>query len=272
MRLGEVQRAGAAKRPTQCGHQPKEMPLKTSKYLSGLHIVVDLLRFLAHRRRSRMTLAQFGPFASVFEPRELPVPAYLVLLGLWREAEASVAIDRVVEAMKRDSVARFVARLLAHPNWRPHLVAAVAYLVDQDQVLRPEWIWKAIDRGSWVIPQLVVTALFVDPLFPVHARSRVEQFCPVSVLGGLSSLERHSATGPDSNRARSAKMMASLLEAASLVPSMADWLSSTRANGDVARLLFADANTDSPRIVASWKKQSQCLFRKRGILLAPRAT
>jgi hypothetical protein len=217
-----------------------------------------------------MTLAHFGPFATVFEPKELRVPGHLVLLGLQDESEANVVVDRVVRAMEGDAVEPFVDRLLADPNWRPHLVAAVAFLVDDRGALNTSWLWDAMDRGSWVIPQLVVTALFVDKSFPERARGRVTQFCPVTVPAGLSPIERHSATGPDSTRARSAKMIASILEASALVPSLADWVASAKSQPEVIALLSADAYNDSPRIVDSWMTQARRVFEKRGIVLAPR--
>src|SRR5436190_18435423 len=72
---------------------------------------------------------KFGPFARVFEKGELEVPGHLELLGL-NSSGAQIVIDRIVVAMKIGDTQRWLTALLHDVNWRPHLVGAIALLLD----------------------------------------------------------------------------------------------------------------------------------------------
>jgi hypothetical protein len=85
---------------------------------------------------------------------------------------AQIVIDHIRDALAVRDAQRWVKALLADPGWRLHLVAAIAFLLDQPKALDCAPVWSAIDAGSWVTPQLVVTALFSDPTFPTRARER----------------------------------------------------------------------------------------------------
>jgi hypothetical protein len=131
-------------------------------------------------------------------------------------------------------------------------------------------LWNAIDAGSWVTPQLVVTALFSDPAFPTRVRDRVEAHCPVTLLSTLTPLVRHVVTGPGDAHARSAKMLASILCVCSVVPSLAAREASWRAKTETQALLDADAFKDRSHLVAShWMSAASAAFLKRGIVLMP---
>jgi hypothetical protein len=104
-----------------------------------------------------MALTEFGPFAIAFDRGELKVPGYLELLGL-NDNDSQVVIDRIERASATGDPRPWVDALLNDANWRPHLVAAIAFLLDDRDTLDRHLLWKAIDSGSWVTPQLVVTA------------------------------------------------------------------------------------------------------------------
>jgi hypothetical protein len=192
------------------------------------------------------------------------------LLGLQNRA-AQVVIDRIEQALARDGVFQFVDRLFDDPDWRPHLVGAIALVVDDGDNLDPRPLWRAIDAGSWVIPQLVVTALMVDRDFPERLVDRVERSCPISVPLGLSSIERHSASGPASNIERSAKLLASLLSVGSAVLSLASWIAGVRERPTVVDLLGQDFD-NAPSIAAAWHRALVEQFSLRGRALKPKAT
>jgi hypothetical protein len=218
-----------------------------------------------------MALTQFGPFAAVFEKGELDVPGHLELLHL-HNPEAQIVIDRVERALSADDPTRWVAAMFRDANWRPHLVGAIAFLLDQSETLDRELLWRAIDSGSWVIPQLVVTAVFVDPSFPEKARVRVAKQCPVIVPVGLTPPERHSATGAEGVVGRSAKMLASLLAASAAVPSLERWAADLQREAHTEQLLKEDEWNRSDEIVASWMSNVRRAFLERGDILAPKAT
>lgn len=218
-----------------------------------------------------MALTQFGPFAVVLEEGELDVPGYLELLHLHTPG-AQIVIDRVERALSAGDPARWVAALFRDANWRPHLVGAIALLLDQSETLDRNLLWCAIDSGSWVTPQLIVTAVFVDPSFPEKARVRVDEQCPVLVPVGLTPEERHSATGPDGMLGRSAKILASLLAASASIRSLERWASDLQRDVRIQQLLKEDEWNGSDKIVASWMTNVRRAFLERGHILAPKAT
>jgi hypothetical protein len=141
-----------------------------------------------------MPLEKFGPFASAFEKGQLAVPGHLALLSL-RGPESDVVIDRIQTAMRSEDPRRWVDALFDDPNWRAHLVGAIALLLDAGSRLSTAPLWHAIDAGSWVTPQLVVTAYFTDPSFRehliesflLHTFYRMETALPgCIVIGGFS--------------------------------------------------------------------------------------
>jgi len=131
-------------------------------------------------------------------------------------------------------------------------------------------LWRAIDAGSWVIPQLVVTALMVDRDFPIRLVERVESWCPVSVHLGLSPVERHSATGPANPIQRSAKLLGSLLSVGAVLPNLSSWIAGIREEPTAMDLLKQDRD-DAPGIAAAWQRQLVEQFSLRGRTLKPKA-
>ena len=119
-----------------------------------------------------MSLEKFGPFASAFENGQLAVPGYLALLNL-DGPDTDVVIDRIQSSMRSEDLVRWVDALFDDPNWRAHFVGAIAVLLDGGARLTAAPLWGAIDAGSWVTPQLVVTAYFADPNFPEHLIARL---------------------------------------------------------------------------------------------------
>jgi hypothetical protein len=204
----------------------------------------------------------FGPFARVFDAGELDVPGHLTLLRL-NSPGAQVVIDRIAVALKIGDSQRWVTALLHDVNWRPHLVGAIALIIDRR--IDARLLWDAIDRGSWVIPQLVVTAAHVDSRFRERARERVDAGCPIVVPSGLSPAERHSATGPEGGGERSAKMLASILAMSAELADLADWTARVKQDERAKTLLAVDASWNSSnRIVVSWLKALRAAFQTRG--------
>ncbi|WP_438003312.1 hypothetical protein WME89_31010 [Sorangium sp. So ce321] len=201
-----------------------------------------------------------------------PHAAVAVVESSLDQPEAQIVIDRVERALSAGDPARWVAALFRDANWRPHLVGAIALLLDQSETLDRNLLWCAIDAGSWVTPQLIVTAVFVDPSFPEKARVRVDEQCPVLVPVGLTPAERHSATGPDGLLGRNAKMLASLLAASASIPSLERWASDLQRDVRIEQLLKEDAWNKSDEIVASWMTNVRRAFLERGRILAPKTT
>jgi hypothetical protein len=94
--------------------------------------------------------------------------AFLSMRGNEVEGEISklraVFAEHPPEVLERD-----VTCLLTSRNWRNHNIAcaviAAGFVTD-----RPlESLWRCIHDGSWTSPQLVATAAYVDPNFPIMA-------------------------------------------------------------------------------------------------------
>ena len=120
-----------------------------------------------------MSFEKFGPFAPAFEPEGLSVPGYLELFAL-NEPRAQVALDLIERALSAGDPRPWVDLLLGDPDWRPHLIGAMAVILDEGRSLDPGCLWAAMDRSSWVSPQLAVTAYLVDGRFAARARERLE--------------------------------------------------------------------------------------------------
>jgi hypothetical protein len=207
-----------------------------------------------------MTLSKYGPFASVFEKGELTVPGYLELLNLHGPG-ADVVIDRIQLALATEEPRRWIEALFDDRNWRGHLVGAIALLLDGGARLDTVALWRALDSGSWVAPQLVVTAYFADPAFQEHLMERISALSPV---------ERHSATGPGGTVHRSAKLLVSLLSMGKRLPALSSFLQQASADPDLAALLEKDLD-DAAAITDSWCTQVIAHFAARHHVLIPRA-
>ncbi len=209
-----------------------------------------------------MAFSEFGPFAAVLESAPNGVPGYLELLNLNPNSrDTQIVIDQIRDALAVGGAQHWVSALLTDTGWRLHLVAAVAFLLDQSKGLDCAPLWSAIDAGSWVTPQLVVTTLFSDPAFHTKARDRVEGFCPAT---------SPSVLNPDRAYDRSGKMLASILSVCSVVPSLAAREASWRAKTEIQALLDADARGERSQLITShWKSAASAAFLKRGIVLAP---
>jgi len=199
---------------------------------------------------------EFGVFAPVFETAH----GYLALLGL-RAPDAPESVARVRDCCQRThDPFPDVCRLRADANWRPHLVAAVAVIVRgyHDEAVR--LLWRRLDTGSWVTPQIGVALSMVDPEFPRGARERLEARCPLdaSDLRQMTAVERHSAAGPVGAVARSAKAAQTLLRLVRMRTPEAEWLDQLAAAADFQALLREDFD-GSDGIADAWAQRIKAI-------------
>lgn len=216
-----------------------------------------------------MPAPAFGPFAEVFERGELAVPGHLELLGL-DQPGAQIVIDRIQRALASGPAQTWIDTLFTQPNWRAHLVGAVALVLDDRATLTSPSLWHAIDAGSWVLPQLVVCAYVIDPDFPSRCRERIHAGAKVSPPLGLSPVARHSATGPSNTLQRSAKLLVSLATVGRRLPSLADWIETECARPELASLISQDV--DGAAVICDrWFGELLNQFERRGVHLVPAA-
>ncbi len=177
--------------------------------------------------------AQFGPFAVAFSGGE-----YLELLGLHSSVAAQNAITCVEIALQHGDSQRWITALLRDMNWRPNLVGAVALMLDPTAA-DAGLLWEAIDRGSWVVPQVVIATAIVDPRFRERICTRVET-------------------------TSSSKLAASGLAMCAEYPDLAAWRATRLRDRRVIALLAEDAGSNnSDGIVRTWLAQLRTVFAER---------
>lgn len=209
----------------------------------------------------------FGIFGPLFQDTPGNPPGYLALLHLDRP-EATRAISSVMKCCaSAPRPYEDICRLLRQTNWRPHLVGAVAIATLASNSKANDELWLAIDKGSWVTPQLAAVAFLHDPLFADHARERLRSGCPVdtSRSAGLGAAERHSSTGPGGSVERSAKTAASLIGLVGLLPQQTHWAIAETSSVKMMNLLKNDI--DSSGLIA--QRWLQMLKGKLADLAAP---
>jgi hypothetical protein len=158
-----------------------------------------------------------------------------MLLGGIDLPDAADLIARVTKALDARTAPHYVALLLSQPDWRLHLIAAVAHLLDERGKLGRDPLWRTIDAGSWVTPQLVATASLRDGQFDMNARARVEP-------------------------GRAPKLVASILGVSAMSPVLKELEPVWRGDAQFAELLQQDR--DRADLVASaWRASAQRLLR-----------
>ena len=193
--------------------------------------------------------AGFGVFAPLFKNNA----DYLALLHL-EAPETKRVVERVVEQCRLSATSHEeVGKLFDQPNWRPHLVGAIAVAALPHDRESCDKLWWAFDRGSGVTPQLAVAAVLRDPGGVDLARARILSRCPVdeSSVQVKTALERNVSAGPAAVSRRSAKAAASLVCLAGRLPVRPDWLDAEASKADLIELL--DTDTDhSAEIADHW--------------------
>jgi hypothetical protein len=191
----------------------------------------------------------FGVFSPLFEGGV----AYLTLLNLGTP-DATTAISLIMKLCASASDPyQEVCRLLRQPNWRPHIVGAVALATLAHDPEATRELWSAIDKRSWVTPQLAAAAFLCDPTFADHARERLRlsRRLDTSACARLPALERHISVGPAGRVEPSAKAAAALVRLLELLPHPPDWLSVEAASLDLQNLIKRDRDS-SAELAEQW--------------------
>ena len=195
-------------------------------------------------------------YFGIFEPVFKSPHSYLSLLGLGA-SDAAEAVDLVRRCCSTSSEpGSDICRLLDDKNWRPHLVGAVAVIICGTHPETISRLWKRIDYGSWVTPQLGAALFLVDPDFEAESRRRLEAGCPVDAkeLLSMDGPERHSATGPAGTKERTAKMAATLVQLLRML--------SPGLDSESLKLLLAQDVDRSGAIAEGWLGKIRTLLGK----------
>ncbi|MDQ3032583.1 MAG: hypothetical protein M3Y87_09220 [Myxococcota bacterium] len=178
-------------------------------------------------------------FAALWEKDGRGFAGHLPLLGL-RDCAREIAIIREVVAKGGDTPS--IVAMLADPNWRPNLVAATAVLFHPRDGALAAPLWRALDEGSWVSPQLAVVLSFHDTELVPRAIERVERRCPMKP-------ERWGERVAGKPNPKALSALLALLD--DLAPDDACRL---RADPDIAALIGLPYE-DGDRIARSWRER-----------------
>jgi len=198
--------------------------------------------------------------------------SYLTLLHL--NSPRVGVVERVMESARSSPDLAAELRELLSEGWREALVACAALFGRSSPELL-DLLWEALDRGSWVAPQMVVTLSMLDQRFRERARQRLLSGCPVQPeprRAKLSGPEIHVIHGPAGIDSLSAKTRVSLMTALAEDLDGRNWLfrnvPAAEALGDV---LVADAWDGSARLVASWAEAIQAFVEVPGLNVSENA-
>jgi len=112
-------------------------------------------------------------FRAVFDSDPQGGAWYLHLLNLSQRPTESVRV--VAECVRTaTSPAGEIDALWQELDWRFHLVGAVGFLALSDRGGLVESLWRRIEQGSWVAPQLCACAALADPGFVRRASLLIE--------------------------------------------------------------------------------------------------
>jgi hypothetical protein len=191
----------------------------------------------------------YGAFAPVFATGTL----YLSFLH-FASNDLPEAMHAVREACSGPTALADLKQFAEEQGWREHLILCAAMLADksivQDLTLH---LWRAFDRGSWVSPQLAVTAWLRDGQFNAEARRRIESLCRVDTraIQQMPPMERHVVAGPGTDEERSAKGFAALGYLSRLSIESSSWLPRVLGRPEMAALLQKDCDCGD-KIAEKW--------------------
>lgn len=204
----------------------------------------------------------FPSFGPMFKKGSANVGRYLTLLNLGDGA--SEAVRRAKACLERSPrAASEITETFEVEGWREHLVGAVALLASPAEARPIECLWRLVDRGSWVSPQLVATLSLTDPKFEQTAAAALDRLVaephePHEPLPPITSPEeaayRHSVVGPSVGPAKTA---AALVGLTGLAPA-----------GTAAEVVNRDSD-GSGEIAVRWRKGIVRVFADARIAIPP---
>lgn len=193
-------------------------------------------------------------------------PVYLVFLNLGDDEAVDSSLARLAEAIEHTvHVEDRVRSLLHESNWRCNLVGAITALFLRGEHDFSDSLWYAFDRGSWVQPQLAVTASYTDPQFSDNAISRLNTGCLVrdKKYWWRCALQKISGRNFDLASIRSAKGVASLLAVCNFLPKLEVEIQTLRERKDITEIAAQDKD-NSFEIAKYWRDSLVSAFERYG--------
>lgn len=193
-------------------------------------------------------------------------PVYLVFLNFIPNEAVDSSLARLAEAIEHTvHVEDRVRSLLQRSNWRDNLVGAITALFLSGEHDFSDSLWYAFDRGSWVQPQLAVTASYTDPQFSDNAISRLNTGCLVQIEKTWlrRALQKISVRNFELASKRSAKGVASLLAVCGSFPAIEAQMQVFGRRKDIVAILDEDEK-DIGELATQWKSSLEAAFERYG--------
>jgi len=216
--------------------------------------------------------AKFGPFARFLqiwystEPGPTPSPNHL----LSAEDSSKQALVEIAGIIRQGDCRPWIRALFESADYSAQVIGAFACLVKPD----PEslgCLWKAIDGGTWITPQLAVVAYLTDPEFAARAQARIEARCPISPPPLEDETVHDESTGAQAAALLPAMMAASLLALCERSPALAPWAAAAREEPEIAAMLASGSiGQHLQRFTLDWLDKIGAILRDAGIRLVPR--
>jgi hypothetical protein len=86
-------------------------------------------------------------------------------------------LELILKRNSLEDIKKDIIELLVTSNWRTHLVASIALTLLKKENTNDllEHFWDRINKGSWVVPQLLVVLSIVDSEFRVKAENIINE-------------------------------------------------------------------------------------------------
>ena len=194
-----------------------------------------------------------GIYKELFKETNDGSPGYLSLLNLG--TSAGTTLDRIIELNQTDESHSYAKRFLKSHNWRYNLLACTILLTENSKSLSGEFIWSAIDKGSWVTPQLIVTASLLNPDFQEQALKRLD----INFSMNSTSLFMKLFKFPENQKHLYAKLINSIF--AVIEDQKVASLANINSLSEIRKLDL----DNSGEIASNWKENIIKLLDERGI-------
>ena len=114
---------------------------------------------------------------------------YLALKVFWDNIATEECLSLMFEVIHKEGIEVEISKLLEVGGWREALIGAVAILITPNPSGKLiNQLWRRIDLGNWMSPQLCVVAYSVDEEFQQKAERRIENWHEDYPAKSLSSL------------------------------------------------------------------------------------
>lgn len=118
----------------------------------------------------------FFRFRGWFRKQLLCEVNYLSFLNLQGEVKSQILkTKQVLSSISQQQMEQDFKTLLSVRDWRPHLLVCISLFIIKEKEKTIILMWQRVDKGSWVLPQLIISLSFNDEEFIQKATKRLSE-------------------------------------------------------------------------------------------------